>query len=150
MFSDPSLLEDVITLFVQHIKSLNSSANAIVGLESRGFLIGPTVALRLGVPFIPIRKAGKLPGDVRSASYELEYGTDRFEIQTNSVKVGLNCVIVDDLLATGGSMKTAVKLIEECGAKTISGVVIIELVGLGGRQKSGCPIHSLVQFAETD
>lgn len=146
LFYEPTLFEDVLQLFQSHIQSLTPPASAIVGLESRGFLIGPTLALRLGIPFIPVRKAGKLPGKVQSCAYELEYGSDIFEIQEKSLTAGLNCVLVDDLLATGGSLKTAIKLIQKCGGNVISSAVIIELNDLGGRQHISSPVYSLVQY----
>ncbi|KAH9407156.1 hypothetical protein TYRP_012705 [Tyrophagus putrescentiae] len=108
---------------------------------------GPTLALRLGLPFVPVRKAGKLPGKVVSAAYQLEYGSDRFELQESSITpAGLPVVIVDDLLATGGSLKTAIKLVEQCGGTVRSAAVVIELADLAGRKQVSSPVFALVQY----
>lgn len=148
LFQDPSVLEDVMALFEEHIRSLAPpKVGAIIGLESRGFLFGPTLALRLGLPFVPVRKAGKLPGKVVSAAYQLEYGSDRFELQESSITpAGLPVVIVDDLLATGGSLKTAIKLVEQCGGTVRSAAVVIELADLAGRKQVSSPVFALVQY----
>ena len=146
LFNDPHLLDDTISLMEKHLNNFGSKVEAIVGLESRGFLMGPILALKHGVPFIPIRKAGKLPGEVKSISYQLEYGSDKFEIQTKSIRKGLNCVVVDDLLATGGSLKTATNLIQQCGGNVLGSIVIIELVDLKGRQQLDSDVLSLVQY----
>lgn len=146
IFSDPVVLADVMDLFAEHIASLTPKVAVIVGLEARGFLFGPTLALRLGLPFVPVRKAGKLPGKVVSAAYELEYGSDVFELQEGSIKAGQRAVIVDDLLATGGSLKTAIKLIQACGGAVSSAAVVIELTDLKGREKVSSPVFSLLQY----
>lgn len=133
-------------LFAEHIVKLTPKVNVIVGLEARGFLFGPTLALRLGLPFVPVRKAGKLPGKVVSAAYELEYGSDVFELQEGAIKAGQQCVLVDDLLATGGSLKTAIKLIQLCGGYVASAAVVIELNDLKGREQVSSPVFALVRY----
>jgi len=107
----------------------------VVGIESRGFWIGPALAMRLGVGFVPVRKAGKLPGPVHSADYALEYGTATLEIGTSLIQPGQRVVLVDDVLATGGTMAAADRLIRDCNATTAGALVLIELAALGGRQR---------------
>lgn len=146
MFHDPSLIDDVLYILKHHIKNNIKNYDTIIGLESRGFLIGPLLAYELRVPFVPIRKAGKLPGKVESIAYELEYGSDKFEIQIDSVKPNSNCIIVDDLLATGGSARSAVELIRKCGSNIVNVIVLIELIDLKGRLQYPEPTFSLVKF----
>lgn len=96
---------------------------------------------------MPIRKKGKLPGELLSQEYALEYGTDKFEIQKNAIRPGQRVLIVDDLLATGGTMEAARLLIEKCGGEVAECLVIIELLGLNGRDKlKGCKTHSFIQY----
>lgn len=137
----------MIDILVDHIQVHSPQAQVIVGLESRGFLMGPLVALRLALPFVPIRKAGKLPGAIEKLSYELEYGSDVFEVQKEAIAQGSNCVLIDDLLATGGSLKTSVSLINKLGANVLEAVVIIELEALNGRQQLlPVPVFSMISY----
>jgi len=134
---------------VARARQLSPAPDAVVGLEARGFLFGPPLALELGLPFVPVRKRGKLPGAVRSVTYQLEYGQDTFEIQEGSIKEGQHVLIVDDLLATGGTMAAACRLVTELGASVAACVVVIELEDLHGRDKMAAldaPVVSLVQF----
>lgn len=105
----------------------------IVGIESRGFIFGAPLADRLDVGFIPVRKPGKLPGEIESVSYDLEYGESEVEIHKDAIKEGEKVVIVDDLIATGGSAKAAAKLVESLGAKVALFEFLIELTDLKGR-----------------
>ncbi|XP_023238805.1 adenine phosphoribosyltransferase-like [Centruroides sculpturatus] len=100
----PELFEDLIDVLCDHIKRNIPDVNGIVGLESRGFLIAPIIALKLKVPFLPIRKSGKLPGEVKKVDYSLEYGMDSLELQVNAFTNIKKVVIIDDLLATGGNV----------------------------------------------
>lgn len=121
--------------------------DVVCGLEARGFLFGFQIAADLGVAFVPVRKKGKLPGELYSVEYALEYGTDKFEIQKNSIKAGQKVLIVDDLLATGGTMDAACRLIEKCGGQVAECLVVIELTGLKGREKlQGVQVHSFIQY----
>ncbi len=123
------------------------SYDMVCGVESRGFIFGTALALRVGKGFAPIRKPGKLPWKTVSQSYELEYGTDRIEIHTDAVAPGQRALLVDDLLATGGTAEAAVKLIERIGGKVVACSFVIELVFLHGRQRLGAtPVHSLVKY----
>jgi adenine phosphoribosyltransferase len=107
----------------------------VVGVEARGFIIGPAVALKLGAGFIPVRKPGKLPYKTRSASYQLEYGTDKIEIHADAVQPGQKVLIVDDLLATGGTAAATCDLVETMGGKIVGCAFLIELGFLNGREK---------------
>ena len=106
----------------------------VVGIESRGFILGSAIAYQLGVGFVPVRKPGKLPAAVHSVDYALEYGLDSLEIHQDALEAGHRVLVVDDLLATGGSAAAAVRLVEACGA-TVSGLAfLVELAELGGRK----------------
>lgn len=123
--------------------------DAIVGMESRGFIFGMPLAHQLGVGFIPVRKPGKLPAETISESYALEYGTNTLEIHTDAIETGQNILIVDDLLATGGTAKATCQLIEKLGGKIMGLAFIIELTFLNGRdQLSGYDIFSLLKYDE--
>lgn len=145
IFADPAIVNDVLDLFTAQSKG-QWSIDCVIGLESRGFLLGPPLALRLGVPFVPIRKANKLPGKTKKLTYSLEYGHDTLEVQEHAIKPNTNCIIVDDLLATGGTLEASIRLLESCGAKVVCSMVIIELKDLEGRAKVSSPLYSILQF----
>ncbi len=109
----------------------------VVGIESRGFILGPVVAYELNVGFIPVRKIGKLPAETRSRSYDLEYGTDTVEIHADAVEPGDKVLLVDDLIATGGTARASAELITELGAEVVAITVLIELTALKGREVVG-------------
>jgi adenine phosphoribosyltransferase len=120
---------------------------AVVGIESRGFLFGAALALKLGTGFVPIRKPRKLPWKTRSESYALEYGTDTVEIHEDAVGPGTSVLIVDDLLATGGTMEAACRLVEGLGGEIVACSVVVELAFLKGRERlPGRRIHSLIRY----
>jgi len=118
----------------------------LIGIESRGFLAAAPLACALGIGFAMIRKRGKLPGTLRGHDYALEYGTDRVEIQANAVKPGQRVVVLDDLLATGGTMAASITLLRLCGVEVVAAGFLIELTFLGGRDKIGVPAEALMQF----
>ena len=121
--------------------------DVVVGIESRGFIFGAPIADILNCSFVPVRKSGKLPWKTKSVSYELEYGTDTLEIHEDAIKVGQNVLIVDDLLATGGTAEATCKLVKETGGKIIGLTVLIELKFLKAREKlNQYNVHSLVQY----
>ena len=120
----------------------------IAGIESRGFLMAAPLALKLGCGFIMLRKRGKLPGATIGHDYALEYGTDRIEIQADAVKPGQRVVVVDDLLATGGTMAAGISLLRQVGAVVPAAAALIELTFLGGRQKLDVPVKTLVAYDE--
>ncbi|CAH0697413.1 unnamed protein product [Spodoptera exigua] len=136
------------SLLVQTIKAKFPEAQAVVGLESRGFLFSFSIAAELGIACLPVRKKGKLPGEVVSYKYDLEYGSDILEIQKNAIQPGLKCVIIDDLIATGGSITAATQLLKSCGADVIGCLLVIELTSLGGRHNipESIPVHSLIKY----
>lgn len=109
--------------------------DVVAGVESRGFIFGAPLALRLGKSFLPVRKAGKLPGRTLSESYDLEYGRATLQVHADDVKPGARVVVVDDLLATGGTVHAAARLIERLGAHVVKYVFLIELDDLGGRNR---------------
>ena len=121
----------------------------IAGIESRGFIIGAPLAYALGVGFIPIRKKGKLPAETIGCDYELEYGTDRLEIHADAILAEERILLVDDLIATGGTAKASVGLIRECGGLVVECSFVVELPELGGRKRIellGSSVFSMVQF----
>lgn len=118
----------------------------LAGLESRGFLMAAPLALKLGCGFVMLRKPGKLPGAVRGLDYALEYGTDRLEIQADAVEPGQRVVIVDDLLATGGTMSAGIELLRRVGAEVPAAAAMVELTFLGGRSRLDVPFEALVSY----
>ena len=118
----------------------------LAGVESRGFLLAAPLALKLGCGFVMLRKRGKLPGRVIGHDYALEYGTDRLEIQADAVTPGQRVVVVDDLLATGGTMAAGIALLQAVGAEVPGAAALIELTFLAGRAKLGVPFESLVAY----
>jgi adenine phosphoribosyltransferase len=123
------------------------SVDYVVGMESRGFIFGAPLAYKMGIGFIPVRKPGKLPGAVHFAEYELEYGVDRLEMHRDAMTSGSRVLIVDDLIATGGTAAATAKLLEQAGCELVGFAFIIELQALGGRQKlPDVPIVTLVEY----
>ena len=121
----------------------------LAGIESRGFLVAAPLASRLGLGFTMIRKKGKLPGDTISHDYDLEYGTDTIEIQADAVGKGQRVVILDDLLATGGTMAASIELLGKVGAEVVGAACMIELTFLNGRAKlNGVPFETLMAYDE--
>jgi adenine phosphoribosyltransferase len=118
----------------------------LVGIESRGFLVAAPLALQLGCGFVMARKTGKLPGKTISHTYDLEYGSDTIELQADAIKPDQKVVILDDLLATGGTAGGALTLLRQAGANVRAAAFIIELKGLGGRDHLDIPITSLLEF----
>uniref|UniRef100_A0A6M2E8I5 Adenine phosphoribosyltransferase n=1 Tax=Amblyomma tuberculatum TaxID=48802 RepID=A0A6M2E8I5_9ACAR len=130
IFRKPNVFRKVVDLFAEHVRKSAATVHTIAGIEARGFLLGPPLALALNVPFVPIRKAGKLPGNVKSQAYDLEYGQDKMEVQIESVPPGKNIVLIDDLLATGGSLQAAINLIRAAGGNVALCLVVVELEDL--------------------
>lgn len=130
LLADASALADVVTTLARDVPG---PVDLVAGMEARGFLLAAPVAVALGAGVVPVRKAGKLPGPVASQSYELEYGTATVEIQPFTVPRGARVLVVDDVLATGGTAAATVALLEECGASVVGLSFLVELEGLGGR-----------------
>jgi len=120
--------------------------DVLAGIESRGFLIAAPLALKLGLGFIMVRKKGKLPGKTIRHEYALEYGTDTVEVQHDAIRKGDRVVVLDDLLATGGTLNAAVELLRKMGAEVVGAACLIELAFLNGRAKLSIPFDSLVVY----
>lgn len=142
IFSKPESFKKLIEAFKLHIG--DTKVDYVVGLESRGFLFGPTLALALDAGFIPVRKPGKLPGPTHQVEFQKEYGSDKFEIQQDIIPEGSNVIIVDDILATGGSAYAAGELIKKSGAEIVEYLFVMELDFLKGRDKLGKPVFTLL------
>ncbi|MDX8402630.1 MAG: adenine phosphoribosyltransferase [Mariprofundaceae bacterium] len=126
---------------------VDRGVDVIVGIESRGFIFGAALAVQLNLGFVPVRKQGKLPADVHSVQYELEYGMDALEIHRDALSKGHRAVVVDDLLATGGTARAAVELVEQLGATVDACLFVVELAFLDGREAlSGREVHALVRY----
>ena len=147
ILSDPSISAFVVDSFRNKLK--DEKIDAIVGVESRGFLFGMMLANAMDLPFIPIRKAGKLPSEVISEQYDLEYGKAVVEIHTDSIQKGWNVVVHDDLLATGGTAKASAKLVERLGGNVKAFAFVVELSFLDGRkllETDSSKIISLIKY----
>jgi adenine phosphoribosyltransferase len=144
---DPVAFRMMIQTLVERYK--DQSVDKIVGIESRGFILGAPLAYGLGVGFVPIRKQGKLPAETVGCDYELEYGVDRVEIHVDALEKGQRIVLVDDLIATGGTAEAGIRLIKKLGAQIIECAFLVDLPELGGAKKIeglGVCVHSLTQF----
>jgi adenine phosphoribosyltransferase len=133
LFGDPRAFRRAVDELVQHYAGLR--IDKVAGIEARGFILGGAVAHQLSTGFVPVRKKGKLPFTVLGEDYDLEYGQDRIEIHTDAVKKGDNVVVVDDLIATGGTCIAAIKLLERAGANVVGCSFFIDLPDLGGAAK---------------
>ena len=147
VLSDPGLMSGIIDMFARDMGGLGWRPEAVVGPEARGFIFGPLLANHLGIAFIPVRKPGKLPADTIHAEYSLEYGSNRLEMHTDALHPGQKVVIVDDLLATGGTVGACIELCAAQGAEVLGSLFVIELSALGARKAlSPVPIHALIEF----
>ncbi|XP_046897589.1 adenine phosphoribosyltransferase [Hypomesus transpacificus] len=147
ILKNPSALTAVIDLFEDHVRMTYPQVELMVGLDARGFLFGPLLAQRLGVGFALVRKKGKLPGPTVSVSYTLEYGKAEAEIQEDAVSAGQKVLLIDDLLATGGTLYATCELMKRQKADVLGCLVVIELKDLNGVEKlKPFPLFSLVQY----
>jgi len=149
LLKDPVGFRITINEFFNHYADVK--INKIVGIEARGFIIGAALAFQLGVGFVPIRKKGKLPAKTCSHDYKLEYGTDCIEIHVDAISQGEDILLVDDLIATGGTAEAAVKLINTMGGKIVECCFVIDLPNLGGSlrlKEQGQKVFSLCKFEE--
>ncbi|XP_010907390.1 adenine phosphoribosyltransferase 1 [Elaeis guineensis] len=141
---DHKAFRDTIDIFVERYREKNISV--VAGIEARGFIFGPPIALAIGAKFVPMRKPKKLPGEVISEEYALEYGTDKMEMHVGAVQPGDRALVIDDLIATGGTLCAAVRLLERVGADVVECACVIELPELKGREKLGHrPVFVLVK-----
>ncbi len=135
----------IIDLFSERYQGQH--VDQVLGIESRGFIFGPTLAYNLGAGFVPVRKPGKLPARTLRASYALEYGEDTLEIHEDAVEPGQNVLIVDDLIATGGTAAATVHLVQQMNARILEVAFLVELLALEGRRKlDGVQVYSLIQY----
>ena len=147
ILSDSQLLTEMMERIVKNIEDLHWVPDVIVGPEARGFIFGPLLSTRLKTSFVPVRKSGKLPAKTIKIDYTLEYGYDSLEIHEDAICPGQKILIIDDLLATGGTVSACIELCKKIGADVIGLVFIIELEGLGARELLGnSPILSLLKF----
>lgn len=146
LLKDGPAFQEAINQLVEEAKKLK--ADLIVGPEARGFVVGAPIAYALGKGFVPVRKAGKLPAESIAADYDLEYGKDALAIHKDAITPGQRVIIVDDLLATGGTIATTINLVEQLGGEVVGCLFLIELTYLSGREKIGStyPIISLIQY----
>ncbi|KAM8860331.1 adenine phosphoribosyltransferase [Spinachia spinachia] len=147
ILKDPAALTAVIDLFEEHVRKNHQQLDLIVGLDARGFLFGPLLAQRLGLGFVLVRKKGKLPGTTVSVAYDLEYGKAEAEVQEDAVAPGQKVLLIDDLLATGGTLYAACELMKKLQAQIAGCLVVIELKELNGVDKlKPHPVFSLLHY----
>lgn len=145
LLQDKEALKYTIDKLAEHLK--NKNIDIVVGPEARGFLFGAPVAYAIGAGFVPVRKKGKLPYDTISINYNLEYGSDELEIHKDAIKPGQRVAIIDDLLATGGTISTVAKLVEQVGGEVVTLDFVIELTDLKGKDKlDKYEVLSLIQY----
>jgi adenine phosphoribosyltransferase len=150
LLQDPTVFRTLIAAFVQRYREPALRPDVVAGLDARGFILGAVIAHELNLGFVPIRKKGKLPFSTVEENYALEYGTATVELHTDAVAPGQRVLLVDDLIATGGTMLAGKKLLEKLGATVLEGAAIVDLPELGGSAKlraAGLPLFTLVDFA---
>ena len=145
LLKNPGALENVFDLWAKRYR--DKKIDVIVAMESRGFIFGAPLANRIGAGFVPVRKPGKLPWKTFSETYELEYGQDTLQIHQDALKAGDNVVVIDDVLATGGTAAATIRLVEKAGGKVVEASFLMELMFLNGRQKlKTTPVFSIIQY----
>lgn len=145
VLQDAEGLHLAVDLMQDKIKELDF--DVVVGPESRGFIFGTPIAYNLRKPFVPVRKKGKLPCETVEVSYDLEYGSATIEMHKDSIKPGQKILIVDDLIATGGTIEAIIKLVKQLGAEVVGAVFLVELKGLNGRDKlKDIEVHSVIAY----
>jgi adenine phosphoribosyltransferase len=147
LLKNPTAFRESVDQLVNHYQAVE--IEIVVGIESRGFIFGAPLAYKLDAGFVPVRKPGKLPAEKISVSYELEYGTNSLEIHVDAIKKGQKVLVLDDLLATGGTAKATCNLVEKLGGQVVGVAFVIELSFLKGRnQLAGYDVFSLIQYDE--
>lgn len=149
LLQDPRVFRVLVDAFVHRYMQDEKHPDVVAGLDARGFILGSVVAYELNVGFVPIRKKGKLPFTTVAETYELEYGSATVELHTDAVKSGQRVLLIDDLIATGGTMMAGKKLLEKLGATVTEGAAIVDLVDLGGSKRlreCGLELFTLVEF----
>ncbi|KAG7029503.1 Adenine phosphoribosyltransferase 5 [Cucurbita argyrosperma subsp. argyrosperma] len=146
---DHKAFKDTVDIFVDRYRGMNISV--VAGVEARGFMFGPSIALAIGAKFVPLRKPRKLPGEVISEAYDLEYGTDCLEMHNDAVKAGERALVIDDLVATGGTLSAAIKLLERMGAEVVECACVVGLREVKGQRRlNGKPLYILVEPRQLD
>ena len=146
LLKDSKGFQQIIRDLTDHYR--NEEISQVVGIESRGFILGGALASNLNAGFVPVRKSGKLPADVFEVKYNLEYGSNSLAIHRDAVEMGERVLVVDDLLATGGTAAATVHLLRQLGAEIVGCAFLVELLTLGGREKlDGCTVHSLLSYS---
>ena len=149
LLQDPKVFRVLVDAFVHRYMDPQLRPDVVAGLDARGFILGSVVAYELGLGFVPIRKKGKLPYTTVEETYELEYGSATVELHTDAVGPGQRVLLIDDLIATGGTMMAGRRLLEKLGGTVIEGAAIVDLPELGGSRRlkeSGLPLFTLVDF----
>lgn len=149
LLQDPRVFRVLIDAFVHRYMDPALRPDVVAGLDARGFILGSVIAYELGLGFVPIRKKGKLPFTTVEETYELEYGSATVELHTDAVQAGQRVLLIDDLIATGGTMMAGKKLLEKLGATVMEGAAIVDLPELGGSQRlkdAGLKLFTLVEF----
>jgi adenine phosphoribosyltransferase len=149
LLQNPKVFRVLIDAFVHRYMDPALRPDVVAGLDARGFIVGAVIAYELNVGFVPIRKKGKLPFTTVQETYELEYGSATVELHTDAVRAGQKVLLIDDLIATGGTMMAGRKLLEKLGANVMEGAAIVDLPELGGSDKlraSGLPLFTLIDF----
>ena len=145
ILSDAALFDDVISHLAEQLSPFN--VDVIAGIESRGFIFGAPLAVEMGLGFVPIRKVGKLPHKTRRVDYDLEYGTSALEAHIDAFEPGQRVLIIDDVLATGGTAEAAARLVQELGADVAAFCILIELTFLNGRERlRDLPLHTILSY----
>ena len=145
LLKDPQALRSIVDELADRYR--DKEISKIIGIESRGFIFGSALAYRLGVGFVPVRKPGKLPADIFEVKYNLEYGANSLAIHRDAVGIGENVLIVDDLLATGGTAAATVNLVRQLGGQIVGLAFLIELASLRGREQlNGCDVHAMITY----
>jgi adenine phosphoribosyltransferase len=150
LLQNPKVFRVLIDAFVHRYMDPALRPDVVAGLDARGFILGAVIAYELNVGFVPIRKKGKLPFTTVQETYELEYGSATVELHTDAVQAGQKVLLIDDLIATGGTMMAGRKLLEKLGAHVMEGAAIVDLPELGGSDKlraSGLPLFTLIDFS---
>ncbi len=147
VLGEPGLVSSITDRFAEDLQNLGWAPDSVVGPEARGFIFGPLLADRLGCGFVPVRKPGKLPSATRRVEYSLEYGSNALEIHEDAIQPGQKVIIIDDLLATGGTISACASLCEGLGAEVLGAMFLIELEGLGAREAiEPVEAHALLSY----
>lgn len=146
LLADPDGLAAVVSELSAAVSALGD-VDAVLGVEARGFILGAPIAHVLGLPFVPVRKAGKLPARTVTTSYELEYGSATIEMHADALQPGQRVVVIDDVLATGGTLAAAGELVQQCDATVAANLLMVEIAALGGRERlAGTPLVVLHSY----